>query len=260
LTDYLSGGFGVIGLLLTVFCLIHALRTRQDLWWYLLLLLLPLFGALLYLFTIVFKGSRGSVTFVHPERGIAALHRQIKDLEAQQLQIDTIAVRSELGQCHLKLKNYEKAETYFESCLQGNFRRDPFLLYSLSQACFGKGEYEKALDALQKTFRDDYRDNLNERSYLQAKILEALDRPREALDIYARIAHSFRGPEFYCRQGLLHDKLGDSEKANAFYMMALRLDNMTAEEMLDSQPWLTQATRNLNGEEEIEADAGKKFK
>ncbi len=254
LTRYLSGGFGLIGLLLTIFCLIHALRTRQEFWWYLLLLLLPPFGALLYLFMVVFKGAGESTQFARPERGTAALRRRIEDLEAQLSQTDTIALRSELGQCHLKLKKFDQAEKYFESCLQGNFKNDPFLLYNLAQACHGKGENEQALDALGKTFRDDYRDYLNERCFLEAKILEELDCFQEALDIYARIAHHFTSPEFYCRQALLHDKLGESEKANAFYMMALRQKNkLTPEELEEAQNWLAEAARNLSGKEGMKA-------
>lgn len=246
-TQYLSGGFGLIGLLLTIFCLIHALRTHQGFGWYLLLLLLPPFGALLYLFMVVFKGAGKSVTFVRPDRGIAALRRRIEDLQTQLSETDTIALRSELGQCYLKLQDFEKAAEYFESCLQGNFKNDPYLLYSLAQAFYGKGEYDKALEALTKTFREDYHDYLHERYYLQAKIFEELDRPQEALDIYSKIAHHFNGPEFFCRQGLLHDKLGDSEKANAFYMLAMRLEKMTPEEMLDAQKWLIEAEKKLNG-------------
>ena len=254
LTHSLPGGFGLIGLLLSIFCLIHALRTRQDFWWYLILLLMPPFGALLYLFMVIFKGAGESAQFVLPERGAGALNRRIKDLQDRLSETDTIALRSELGQCYLKLKNFEKAEMYFESCLQGNFRNDPFLLYSLAQACYGKGEDEKALETLKKTFREDYRDYLNERYFLQAKILGRQDRPQEALDIYSKIAHHFTSPEFFCRQGLLQDKLGDSEKAHAFYLMALRqASKLTPDELKEAQIWLALATRNLSGKEEKES-------
>jgi hypothetical protein len=254
LDHYLSGGFGLISLLLTIFCVVHALRTRQDWWWYLILFFLQPFGALLYLFMVILRGAGQSVTFVRPERGTALLRRRIEELQARLDQTDTIALRSELGQCYLKVKDFDKAEECFESCLTGNFRNDPLLLYSLAQACYGKGAYEKALDALQRTFREDYRDALNERYYLQAKILEGLDRPREALDIYAKIAHHFTGPEFFCRQGLLHKKLGDSEKANAFFMLAMRLENMTPEEMLESKKWLIEAERHLHGKASVNLD------
>ena len=169
LLHYLSGGLGLIGLLLTIFCLIHALRTRQEFWWYLLLLLLPPFGAVLYLFMVVFKGAGDSAQFSRPVQGNDAVYRRIEELEAQLSEMDTIALRSELGQCHLQLQNFEKAEEYFASSLQGNFKNDPFLLYCLAQAYYGKGDYQNALETLEKTFREDYRDYLHERYFLQAK-------------------------------------------------------------------------------------------
>jgi hypothetical protein len=248
LVKFLSGGLGLIGLLLTLFCLIHAFSTKQSWWWSLALLLLPPFGALLYLFMVVFRGTDGdeSAQFTQAGRVHSALHQRIKELEAQLAESDTIALKTELGQCWLQMQDFDQAENYFASCLVGNFQNDPLLLYQLALALYGKDENQKALEALQKTFREDYQDKLSERLFLQAKILAELERAAEALEIYARIAQHFSSPEFYCRQGLLHDQLGEAEKADAFYLMTLRQKNkLSAEELKEARPWLAKAAKNV---------------
>ena len=244
---YLSGGFGWISALLVVFCLLHALFTRQSLWWYLLLILLPPFSALLYIFMVLFKGAGEGTQVSQAGQGSSALRQRIASLEAQLAETDTIALKSELGQCWLELKKFAQAKEYFDKCLVGNFQNDPLLLYQLSQALYGTNEKEKALESLEKTFRDDYQDNLSERLYLQAKILGDLERPREALEIYNKIAQNFSTPEFFCRQALLYDKLGDVEKANVFYMLVLRAKNtLSDEELRESKKWLAMAAANIS--------------
>ena len=245
----LSGGFGLLGIMFTVVCLVHALHTRQSLWWLLILLLLPPFGALLYLLLVAFKDEGESPQFKRGIPGAGALRRRIKELEARLAESDTIALKTELGQCWLQMENFDQAENCFASCLVGNFKNDPLLLYQMAQAMHGKDENKKALEALQKTFRADYQDNLSERLFLQAKILAELERPAEALKVYTRIAQHFSSPEFYCRQGLLHDQLGEFEKADAFYLMALRQkDKLSTEELREARLWLDAAAKNVQGE------------
>lgn len=243
----LSGGFGLIGLLLTVFCLIHAIRTRQNFWWYMALFLLPPFGALIYLFAVIMKGQSSSVSFQRPNSNdMGAMRRRIQELEASLAETDTIAVRSELGQAWLKLENFEQAKQYFESCLQGNFKNDPFILYGLAQACYGKGKFQDALTTLEKTFREDYRDYLDYRRFLQAKILAELERTQEALDIYANLGNTFLTPEFFCRQALLYNKLGEVDKANAFFLTATRQgEKLSPDELNAAQEWLKIAEMHL---------------
>ena len=242
----LSGGFGLLGLLLTVFCLIHAIRTRQNFWWYLALFLLPPFGALIYLFAVVMKGQSSSIRFHRPASDTGAMRRRIQELEASLAETDTIAVRSELGQCWLKLENFIQAKQYFESSLQGNFRNDPFILYGLAQACYGNGEFQEALVTLEKTFRNDYRDYLNDRRFLQAKILAELERTQEALDIYANLGNTLLTPEFFCRQALLYKQLGELDKANAFFLTAVRQgEKLSPDELHVAQQWLKTAEMHL---------------
>lgn len=113
------------------------------------------------------------------------------------------------------------------------------LPYLEANTLFEDGEYERALAKYDEALAID--DNHIHALRGRARTLMQLQRFPESLAVFdAAVA---RAPDFgatYANRGILHDRMGDYEKAIADYEQALALDP----ELAEGPHWLTRFLRN----------------
>lgn len=224
-TGWFFSSRGLVLSLITLFCIFHLFKTGQSPLWLISLLFFPLFGVILYLILVVFANPGGAPRASRTawqRRGAPDLNRRIDQLQRRLAETDTLATRSELAECHLKTGNFTTARELYESCLRGNYVNDPLFNYGLAQACHALGDQQTALTALDRTWRPSFTDYLPQRQLLKGKILEALDRPLEALPAYAAAASALNSEEGRHRQARLLQQLNRPEEAAALFMLVLR--------------------------------------
>ena len=237
----------VSSLVLLVVCLIHAIRTRQDAWWFFILFFMPAFGPLVYFMAVILPAWKGDRVFSSTtERTPSFYRREIKKLELRLSQVDTIATRSELGDACLRAEDFAKAREYFLSCLQGNYRANPYFWYGLAQACHELGLHSEALNAIEKTMQANYSDYKNDRILLKAKILADLGRDQEAISLLAEIADLIPTQEGLCRLGVILARNNRADEAEQAFRKVLRnSQGMITKTRRREAPWVKAAQQHL---------------
>lgn len=245
LGGFYSGGMGLLLLILPLICLVHIIRHKQTFWWVFLVLFFPLVGSLLYIFGVMFS-SGGQTEFQRPLSRKNFYQEKLRELQERLEQADTLDIRAEMGETYLQLKEPAKAKECFQHCLQGAYSQDPYFLYGLAQACYALQELPEALEAIEDTMHSELKDYLQERQFLQAKILDDLQRYDEALELYDEVNDKLATPESRYRHLVILKRLGHQEEADAL-LLALNRQILTLprEERNQAQEWLELAQKAL---------------
>ncbi|WP_034384838.1 hypothetical protein [Deinococcus sp. YIM 77859] len=136
---------------LTLLCFIHALVTRQDLYW-LLLLGLALFlggilstvGALVYALTVFFPSLRGSGRAARRAlgRGVEAikpLDVRIREAQERLSESDTLAHRTDLAALLARARRAAEAQAVLQPLLSGLYAGDPVVLLTSAELELARG-------------------------------------------------------------------------------------------------------------------------
>lgn len=134
-----------------IFFAIHAIRTRQEMYWLLILFLFPLFGSLVYGLTVFLpevRNSRGG------RRALRALREQIdpgRELrEAREAFEISPTVQNRLRVADALLADGKAAEAtpLYATCLQGLYRNDADITLRYVSALLEEGRAAQARDVL----------------------------------------------------------------------------------------------------------------
>jgi len=117
-------------IIVQAYCLYHAYTNKKEYWWYLLILMLPLIGSGIYIYSHIYnKRKVGAVkegvkqTFVK--------NYTINKLEKELEFADTFANKMELAEEHSRVGNYGRAIELYESCNGGLHENDTALVLKL---------------------------------------------------------------------------------------------------------------------------------
>jgi hypothetical protein len=147
---------------LAIFCAIHVVRTRQNLYWLIVLFGFPLLGSLVYFFAIYLPNSRlqrhamktvaAAVKAIDPQREVREARVLFDETPTAQNQMRLAAALLEVGQAQDAAREYER-------CMAGPFAADPEIRFGAARACVECQRYADALRYLEPLQRDnpDYR-------------------------------------------------------------------------------------------------------
>ncbi|NLZ64525.1 MAG: tetratricopeptide repeat protein [Lentisphaerae bacterium] len=232
-------------IILAFICLLHIIKTRQDLLWIFLVLFFPLMGSLIYILAVMLNS--GESTAARPRSKKHFYQDRVRFLQKSLEKTDTLALWAELGEAYLQIQEPAKAKECFRRCLQGAYSQDPYFLYGMAQACYALQELPEALEAIEKNMQSDSKDYLLERKFLQAKILDDLGRYEEALDLYDEVADKLATPESHCRQAVVLKRLGHQEEAEVLFLAVIRqVKTLPREQRSQNQQWLLLAQKMLS--------------
>lgn len=138
-------------LVVQILCIIHVLTNRRELFWIFLILFLPAFGALIYLFMEVLPGLRRRRLNLDPlvER-LQSSDARIKARREALDETDTLQNRVNLASELTRAGRLEEAEDILRPLLTGIYRDDPQLLYTLGELKYRQGQYEEARTLLEQ--------------------------------------------------------------------------------------------------------------
>jgi hypothetical protein len=174
-----------------VIFVIHAIKRGHGIGWILFILFFPLLGCIVY-FTIIIvpelREGRASVTN-----------------------------KARLAEECLSQGMYDDAIRLYQDSMSGVFQDDPDLILGLAKAYHHARRYDEARAALQRLGAGSQAGNSSEARLLYALVHEAAGDLDAAVQEYESIIPGFTGPEARCRYGLLLEKMGEGEKAQAVF-------------------------------------------
>ncbi|WP_298425349.1 hypothetical protein [uncultured Kordia sp.] len=165
-------------LILQIYCLYHAYKNGKDYFWYLMIFILPVIGAIMYLFTQVFnkndleKISEEIVTAIVPSK-------KVKDAEKQLAFADTFQNRVALADAHFENGDYENANIQYEAALKGNFQNDFYVIKQMMGAMSQSQNYAEVIRLAEK-IKDNYEFEKSHAQFIYGLALDKLGRIEEA--------------------------------------------------------------------------------
>lgn len=165
-------------LILQVCCLYHAYKNGKDYFWYLIILMLPLLGAILYILTQVInktdieKVTEEIVTVIAPSR-------KVKEAEKRLAFSDTFQNRVALADAHFENRDYENASIQYEAALKGNFQKDFYVITQMISAMSQSQNYEEVI-RLADQIKDNHEFKNSRSQYIYGLALDKLGRIEEA--------------------------------------------------------------------------------
>jgi hypothetical protein len=177
--------FAGLGLhiLLALLCALHAVRSRQPMYWLFILFAFPLLGSLVYLLGVYLPNSRlergalkavaAAAKAIDPTREVRQARLDCDDTPTARNQMRLAAALLDAGQA-------EEAAQHYEACLQGPFVADPDIRLGAARAFVECQRYPQALRHLERLRQERPEFHAQAVSLLTARSLAGVSRATEA--------------------------------------------------------------------------------
>lgn len=140
-------------LIVQILCVFHAVKNNKSVLWVIILILVPVFSCIAYVLTqMLNKQDIHSV-----QKGVGAMinpKAKLQELEKKVEISDSFENKVNLADAYFNLNQFEEAIVKYESCLQGNFKTDSYVLTQCGLAYFEFRNFEKAVDRLKLAYSD----------------------------------------------------------------------------------------------------------
>ncbi len=219
--------FGIgLHLLVAVFFAVHAVRTRQEMYWLFILFMFPLLGSLVYGIAVWLPEARA-------HRGVRQAGQKVRQLldpgrelrEARTAHADSPSVGNHLRLADALLASGQAAEALplFDQALAGLYAGDPDIRARKARALLESGRASEARDLLDALIAEkpDYRSPIAHLTYARA-VAAAGDRDK-AHEEFAVLVDYFPGLEARARYATLLRDWGETERARALAAESLRI-------------------------------------
>jgi len=126
------------------FCIYHCFTNKNSYYWFFIILFIPLFGSIGYLFMNVFQKRDLAIvqenipTTIHPTK-------KIIDLEKKFSFTNTFKNQVALADAFLEAKQYDKAISNYEAALKDVFQNDFYVISSLVEAYYFSSQVDTAI-------------------------------------------------------------------------------------------------------------------
>jgi len=239
----------VVTILFQLALAIHVARTGRQLYWIMLIVMLPWIGGVAYLVAEVLPGLRNDPSArralrsigqrINPEKN----RRRIED----QLQVaDTLENRKRLAEECMRLGDFDTAAFLYQRCLSGVYATDPGFMLGLATAQAELGRYAECRATLEQLIAANPTFRSPDGHLLYARALEQLGETPKALEEYAALENAYPGEEARCRYGLLLTREGRRDDARrVFQSMLNREKTAPSYYRRKEKAWLDQARAAL---------------
>ena len=173
----------IIGL--QIYCAYHIYKTQNQPYWYLVILLVPLLGSAIYLFTQTTK--RSTVTTLTKElQDSFQPSKKIEKLEKQLAFADTFQNRILLAEGYLSVNAFAKAEQAYLHALEGSHASDYDAQCKLLWCYFKQDKFENAV-ALGEKLSEAPNFEKSNSQFIYGLSLAKLDQHQKALPILQKV-------------------------------------------------------------------------
>ena len=235
--------FGIgLHIIAAVFFAIHAVRTRQELCWLLILFLFPLLGSLVY-------GIAVWLPEVRQHRGVREVGSQVRQLfdPARELREATHAVelaptvgnQLRLADALLDAGRASEAVPHYQRAMQGLYAGDADIQARLAKALLEAGRPSEARDQLDRLIaaNPDFKSPSAHLTY--ARAVAALGERDKAHEEFGVLVEYYPGFEARARYATLLHEWGETERARKLAADALRdVQRLPAHSRDNEREWI----------------------
>jgi hypothetical protein len=243
--------FLILSVIVQVALVVHILKTGRSPLWVMLVVFVPLIGALAYFIVELLPELSRSRTARNMRRGLSKTVDPNKDFRSatQNLAIaDTVQNAISLGNHYLEKSQLAEAKELYQRFLKGVHADDPVLLLGLARAHFGLGEFAEAIGTLDrlKTANPDFKSP--EGHMLYARSQEALGNTAAAIHEYEALSRYYSGPEPVCRLALVLKSTGDTQRATELFQRVVEESRIAGRHYNSlNKEWVALARRETQG-------------
>lgn len=185
-------------LLVALFFAVHAVRSRRELYWLLILFWFPLLGSLVYFFAIYLPESRLERTIGkvgQTVRNTLDPGRALRDAQQEFDLAPTAHNQTKLANAMLDAGMFKEAVEQFDACLRGPFAGDAAIIFAAGRARLAYGKPAEAIGMLEglRNKQPGYRPE--QLSLTLAKAYSAANMNDRARAEFADVVERFSGIE-----------------------------------------------------------------
>jgi hypothetical protein len=169
--------------LVAIFFAVHAIRSRQQMYWLMILFMFPLLGSVVYFFGVYLPNSRMEHGARKLVAGAAKALDPTRELREAQAAFDftpTAQNQMRLAAAQLAAGDAQGAAASYEACLQGAFANDPDIRFGAASASLQCGRAAQALEHVERLRRDAPGFRPEQTSVLRARALAGTGRGDDA--------------------------------------------------------------------------------
>lgn len=210
--------FGIgLHILIAIFFAIHAVRTKRELYWLLILFSFPLLGSIVYFVVIYLPDTRiqhGVRKATSVAMSVLDPSRELREAEQAFDLTPTAQNQMRLANALLEAGEIEKAVQNFDLCLRGPFAKDAEIQLVAAKAKLKNNQAEAALDLLLaiRAQNQDFRPE--QLGLLLAQSYAALGRFEDARAEFSALAARFGSIDVLGEYAIWAASIGDSATVN----------------------------------------------
>ena len=181
-------------LFINALCCWHVYKSGRPYWWMYIIIGVPVFGAIGYMFFELLPSSgadrhvRRVIKHFDPGRDFRA---RLDEVE----RCGSLANKLALADECINIGQFDDAIRIYRSVLEGGHANDVPALFGLATAYFWKGDAPNAVATLQKVAEHDPMHRSGEAKLMLARALAGAGRTQEARDCYEALLPHFGGEE-----------------------------------------------------------------
>jgi hypothetical protein len=206
-------GIGLWLIIVIALC-VHVVRTHREMYWIMIILMIPTLGALVYIFAVILPELLGGRTV----RRIGSAARETLDPDRAYRQAKaahddtpTVANAIRLAAAAMSMGRWGEAETLYRNAAQGVHAEDPTLLLGRANALIELGRFAEALEVLERLEAIQPRTPTS--ALALGRAYEGLGRMKEAEPVYEYAAGRLPGLEGLGRQAAFLARSGRRREA-----------------------------------------------
>jgi len=228
-----------LGLLFSIACCVHVVRTNQNMMWLYIILFISPLGGIIYLIAVVIPSLAGGPTArkagdaaretLDPGRGYRNAKTAVDDSPTVYNRMRLAAAAGEMGR-------WDEAEALYRLSAQGVHAEDPALAYGLARSLVELGRYAEAAPMLEALERANPR---TPQTALQlARAYEGLGRTADAEAPYLYAAARLPGLEGIARQAAFLARTGRrAEAQEALVEIDKRMERLNPRFRKEGRQW-----------------------
>lgn len=247
--DILAPFLGFSFIIAIALC-VHVVRTNQQIYWLMIILMLQPLGGIVYFVAIILPslmGGRTARKLGSAARETLDPHREYREAKAAHEDAPTVRNQSRLAAAAAQMGRHDEAERLYGEAAQGVYAADPVLLLGRANALLELKRPAEALALLERLAQETDHVRTAGDALARARAYEALGRNEEAEEPFVWAAERMPGFEATARYAAFQARTGRrAEAMEALADIDRRLAKTNPQFRKEGRAWRDLAASALN--------------